>query len=174
MKNFYTLSMLKRSMLRFCMLGAALVWVAGASAQPISLTMRDATIRQVIEKLQKEYGYSFSIRTSEVDVNKRISVTVKDADIRKVLETVFAGEKVAFTIDGKLISITKDVRETKAAPGKPVTVSGVVFDEQGLPVVGAAGDRQRHIHRAPLQGSTAHSGSRPRSPIPYCRSRSWA
>lgn len=138
MKNFYTLSMLKRSMLRFCMLGAALVWVAGASAQPISLTMRDATIRQVIEKLQKEYGYSFSIRTSEVDVNKRISVTVKDADIRKVLETVFAGEKVAFTIDGKLISITKDVRETKAAPGKPVTVSGVVFDEQGLPVVGAA------------------------------------
>lgn len=138
MKNFYTLSTLKRSVLRLCMLGAALVWVAGASAQPISLTMRDATIRQVIEKLQKEYGYSFSIRTSEVDVNKKISVTVKDADIRKVLDTVFAGEKVAFTIDGKLISITKAAGKASPASDRPISVSGVVLDEQGVPVVGAA------------------------------------
>ena len=138
MKNFYPFSMLKRSIRRLCMLGVALAWVVGASAQPITLSMRNATIRQVIEKLQKEYGYSFSILSSEVDVNRKVSVSVKDADIRKVLDTVFAADKVTWTIDGKLISVTSAVAAETKMPGKPVLIQGVVLDEEGTPVIGAA------------------------------------
>ena len=138
MKNFYPFSMLKRSIRRLCMLGVALAWVVGASAQPITLSMRNATIRQVIEKLQKEYGYSFSILSSEVDVNRKVSVSVKDADIRKVLDTVFAADKVTWTIDGKLISVTSAVAAETKMPGKPVLIRGVVLDEEGTPVIGAA------------------------------------
>lgn len=138
MKNFYPFSMLKRSIRRLCMLGVALAWVVGASAQPITLSMRNATIRQVIEKLQKEYGYSFSILSSEVDVNRKVSVSVKDADIRKVLDTVFAADKVTWTIDGKLISVTSAVAAETRMPGKPVLIRGVVLDEEGTPVIGAA------------------------------------
>ncbi len=137
MKNYNPLSMLKRFMPHFCMLAAMLVWAAEVSAQPITLTMRDMTVLQAIEKLQKEYGYSFSISTSEVDVNKKISVSVKDADIRNVLEIIFAGEKVTFTVEGKLISVTKNVGK-ESVPGEPAAIGGKVLDEQGQPVVGAA------------------------------------
>lgn len=120
------------------MLGVLLLWVTATSAQSIGLSMSGVTIREAIEKLQKEYGYSFSIRTSEVDVNKKISISVKDADIRNVLEKVFAGEKVAFTIDGKIISVTGVTPAQEQNANQPATIRGVVVDDQGLPVIGAA------------------------------------
>ena len=84
-------------------------------AQNINLRTGKTTIREVIETLQKDYGYSFSIRTSEVDVNQNISIDVKEADINSILDKVFPGSKVSYSIDGNLISVTK------AAPPKTVS-----------------------------------------------------
>ena len=79
----------------------------GMQAQNISLKSGNSSIREVIETLQKDYGYSFSIRTSEVDVEKTVSIDVTNADIKTVLDKVFAGSKVSYSIDGKLISVTE-------------------------------------------------------------------
>ena len=106
----------------------------GVQAQNISLKSGDSSIREVIETLQKDYGYSFSIRTSEVNVEKKVSIDVTNADIKTVLDKVFAGSKVSYSIDGKLISVTE------AAPQKPqknATVTGQILDDVG-PVIGAS------------------------------------
>ena len=68
-------------------------------AQDITLKVDKTPIRDVIETLQKDYGYSFSIRTSEVNVDKTVSINVKDSDIgRAVLSRRFPcqrfGERV--------------------------------------------------------------------------------
>ena len=173
MKNFYPLSRLKSSLLRLCMSGIALMWIAGAAAQPITLSMRDATIRQVIEKLQKEYGYSFSILSSEVDVNRKVSVSVRQADIRTVLDTIFAADRVTCTIDGKLISVARAVEPETKSPATPATIRGVILDEEGHPVVGAA-VIVKGTPRGSRRASTEPSSCGPRSPDPCCRSRSWA
>ena len=109
-----------------------------AGAQDLTLNVRGASIREVIEKVQKEYGYSFSIRTSEVDVDKRISLSVKDADIKTVLDQIFAGSMVSYTIDGNVISVTEATARPVAEPQKTRTVTGVVLDEEGIPVPGAS------------------------------------
>ncbi len=108
-----------------------------ASAQKIDLKLDNVTIQEVVEKIQKDYGYSFSIRTSEVDITRKISVSAHDADIRDVLNQIFVSDKVVYKIDGKIISVTEAVQQP-ASPQRPLMLSGVVVDSEGLPVIGAA------------------------------------
>lgn len=110
----------------------------GLQAQDITLKTGRTTIREVIETLQKDYGYSFSIRTSEVDVNKNISIDVTDAGINTVLDKIFAGNKVSYSIDGNLISITEAVQPKVTPSQKNAVISGCVVDEAGLPVIGGS------------------------------------
>ena len=103
-------------------------------AQNISLKTDKMPIRDVIEKIQDDYGYSFSIRSSEVDVNKIISLDVSNTDIRTVLDMIFDKNNVSYSIDGNLISITKVVPQK---PKQNAIVSGLVVDDVG-PVIGAS------------------------------------
>ena len=48
-----------------------------AQAQKVSLSVRNATIKAAIERLQKDYGYSFVIKTKNADLNKTITLNVK-------------------------------------------------------------------------------------------------
>ena len=105
------------------------------TAQDINLQLDNVSKQSVLEKIQKDYGYSFSISTSDVDISKKISISVRNARIEDVLQQVFAGDDVTCRIDGKIISVTKKESD---APGKPVTVSGTVLDADGLPIVGVA------------------------------------
>lgn len=116
----------------------SLFMTVGLNAQSITLKTGRTTIREVIETLQKDYGYSFSIRTSEVDVNKTINLDVADADIRTVLDRIFVGSKVSYSIDGNLISITETVSPKADSPKKNARISGCVVDNAGIPVIGAS------------------------------------
>ena len=125
---------INKGMRMLIVLAISLFTAVGMQAQEITLKANGTAIREVIETLQKNYGYSFSIRTSEVDVNKPVSLDVKKADIRTVLDKIFASSRISYTIDGKLISITE------AAQSRPKTnavVKGQVIDDVG-PVIGAS------------------------------------
>ena len=104
-------------------------------AQDINLQLDNVSKQSVLEKIQKDYGYSFSISTSDVDISEKISISVRNAKIEDVLQQVFAGDDVTCKIDGKIISITK---KEDIVANKPMTVSGVVVDADGMPVVGVA------------------------------------
>ena len=125
---------INKGMRMLIVLAISLFTAVGMQAQEITLKANGTAIREVIETLQKNYGYSFSIRTSEVDVNKPVNLDVKKADIRTVLDKIFASSRISYTIDGKLISITE------AAQSRPKTnavVKGQVIDDVG-PVIGAS------------------------------------
>lgn len=107
------------------------------SAQNINIRLENATVQEVVEKIQKDYGYSFSIRTSEVDITRKISVSAHNADISDVLSQIFTSEKVVYKIDGKIISVTEAIPQANDKQ-QPLTLSGVVVDSEGLPVIGAA------------------------------------
>ncbi len=107
------------------------------SAQNINIRLDNVTVQEVVEKIQKDYGYSFSIRTSEVDITRKISVSAHNADIRDVLNQIFVSDKVVYKIDGKIISVTEALPQA-STPQPTLTLSGVVVDSDGLPVIGAA------------------------------------
>ncbi len=109
-----------------------------ASAQDITLKLNDVSQREVIEEIQKSYGYSFSIRTSAVDVSRKISISVKNANIKDVLDKVFAGDNVTCKIDGKIISVTEKEQPQVVAQEKEFVVKGKIQDVDKFPVIGAA------------------------------------
>lgn len=106
-------------------------------AQSITLKADKTAIRDVIEALQKDYGYSFSIRSSEVNVNELISIDVRNADIKTVLDKIFDKDSVSYSIDGNLISISETVLQKRDVPKETATITGCVTDDVG-PVIGAS------------------------------------
>jgi TonB-linked SusC/RagA family outer membrane protein len=127
--------------------GAALVWfliscvTLPLAAQNISLRARDITVLEVMERLQKDYGYSFSMEAGTVDVNRKVSISERNVDIRTVLDRIFGGEDVVYTIDGKIVSVTVAQKpqareEQRQGPAERV-ITGTVSDASG-PVAGAS------------------------------------
>ena len=48
-----------------------------AEAQKVSLKLKDATVQQAIQSLQKQ-GYSISVKLSDVNMNAAVSIDAKD------------------------------------------------------------------------------------------------
>ena len=108
------------------------------SAQDISVNLRNVTVQKAIEYLQREYGYSFSLKTDEVDVKRKINLTTKNDDIEKVLEQLFKGQNVKYAVNGKIITVGARPAPQASDSGKlrEWTLSGKVFDENDDPMIG--------------------------------------
>lgn len=70
-----------KSLITLAALLCFLFQASAASAQKVSLSVRNATVKAAIERLQKDYGYSFVIKTKDADVNKKITLDVKNEEI---------------------------------------------------------------------------------------------
>jgi len=112
-----------------------------AGAQ-ISVSLKNVSVRSAVESIQKEYRYSFTMSTNEVDINRIISVNVKDAPIEKVLDQIFRGQDVSYSINGKNITVTQHSNPVQTQSGgaklQPPVFKGTVYDENRVPLAGAA------------------------------------
>jgi TonB-linked SusC/RagA family outer membrane protein len=110
-----------------------------ANAQKISLTMRNVTVQQAISALQNQ-GYSISVKTDDVDLEKVISIDAQDQELSAVAAQIFSGQNVQFSIDGKVLVVTQAVAEAPRQQNarQQVNVSGRVVDRTGEPLIGAA------------------------------------
>ena len=58
-------------------------------------------------ELQKKYGYSVVVKSTELDLSKVISVNLKDKDVKEVVAAIFEGQDADITITGKNIAVAK-------------------------------------------------------------------
>lgn len=129
-------------MARFVVLAlAALCLALPLRAQGVTVNLRQVPVQKAIEYLQREYGYSFSLKTDDVDVSREVTLVATDADIKSVLTQLFAGQDVTFNVNKKMVTVSLAARAEK----KPVQqaqervwiIGGKVFDENDDPMVGA-------------------------------------
>ena len=106
-------------------------------AQLINLQLKNVTVKQAIETIQKQNGYSFAFAASDLNTKKIVTVLAKDLPIEKVVEQVLAGQDVSYTIQGKDIIIKKKDSQSVQQSSKKYTISGIVKDMSGEPVIGA-------------------------------------
>ena len=100
----------------------------------ISLTLKDATVREVIEAVKAQSGYSFWYRESEIDLRKRVSVDAREQNVVKLLNGVLADQGIQAKVEGRHIVLYKP------EPGRSEAeyqLTGRVETESGDPVVGA-------------------------------------
>ena len=105
-------------------------------AQSISLKMSNVTVKQAIDALKEQCGYSFIFSSQDLDTSRKVSVSVEGRDIREAIRQIIEGQSVTFEIKEKDIIIRK-ITQQKGLTGKIKTVTGTVLDPTGEPVIGA-------------------------------------
>ena len=106
----------------------------------ITKDFNDVPLKEVLNEVENELQYSVIYKKGEVNEAKLINQRFENATLEEVLSAVL-DKGLDFKIEGKMIVIT---RAQRGSAGKVArmqqsrkTVSGVVRDEQGVPVIGA-------------------------------------
>ena len=109
---------------------------ATASAQSITLKMRNASLEEVIWELKEKTKLTFLYTDEDVASVKGIDLDVKDLDVDAVLEECLAGTGLDFVKTNDAVIIRK-AEPSAAAPQQEMRkVTGKVTDTEGTPLPG--------------------------------------
>ena len=106
-----------------------------AFAQHVSLTMNNVTVKQAMDALKKQSGYSFVFSSEDVDTKKKVSVDADDQKVKDVVRQILDGQSVTYEIKGKNI-VVRSITQTSPSQQKK-TITGTIVDPSGMPVIGA-------------------------------------
>ncbi|WP_280746217.1 MULTISPECIES: SusC/RagA family TonB-linked outer membrane protein [unclassified Parabacteroides] len=108
-----------------------------AFTQNISLNLSNVTVKNAMEALKNEYGYSFVFESGDVDTQKRISVSAQKQPIDHVVKQILQGQELTYKIQNKNITISKALAQNRNANQKRKVISGTIYDPEKYPVIGA-------------------------------------
>jgi len=108
---------------------------AGAMAQNVQMKLGKVSVKQAIATLKDKSGYSFVYEMNDLDLNKKVDVNA--TTLSESIQQILNGQQVNYEIKGNTVIVkhqgaTKDQKENATH-----TVSGIVKDENGLPIIGA-------------------------------------
>ncbi len=106
----------------------------------LSIDMKDASIRQVLDKISSESKFTFAWSSQFVDLDKKVDFLVERSTIGYVLNKLFKGTGVNYKIMGNKIVLTPAKTgngEIQARQNK-ITVSGTVKAEDGSTLPGVS------------------------------------
>ena len=106
-----------------------------AFAQRVSLTMNNVTVKQAMDALKKQSGYSFVFSSEDVDTKKKVSVDADDQKVEEVVRQILDGQSVTYEIKGKNV-VVRSIAQTSSSQQKK-TITGTIVDPSGMPVIGA-------------------------------------
>lgn len=106
-------------------------------AQSITLKKSDITVKQAMDELKNESGYSFVFSSVDIDTQKKISVWIENKNVEEAIKQILQGQEVSFEVKGKNIILKKATASKKAQPEQKSKVTGVVLDAHGEPIIGA-------------------------------------
>ena len=109
----------------------------GTYSQTINLNIRDASIIQVLEKIEQQTDYGFMFKTDQLNLDKRYSLNLNRAKIEAVMSELLDKEIYSYRIIDRIIVISKKGTENVlTAEQDQKTVSGKVTDSSGQPLPG--------------------------------------
>ncbi|MCM1177873.1 MAG: SusC/RagA family TonB-linked outer membrane protein [Bacteroidales bacterium] len=118
-----------------CMLSFAFT----AGAQKVSREFKEVPLKTVLEEIEAQTGCSFIFENSEVSADRLITATFSETPLNTVLSRIL-GPNLKYSIDGKLVTISKKVQQEKPATSRQkTTASGTVISAlDNQPIIGAA------------------------------------
>ncbi|HWV73111.1 MAG TPA: SusC/RagA family TonB-linked outer membrane protein [Pseudosphingobacterium sp.] len=121
--------------------------MAESKAQTVTLTARNKTLREVLQEVQKQHGYSFLFRGDNI-ADMRITAQLKQVDFTDAMRVILDEHGLAWSLDDGIITITNKAPNPirQAALPQQRIISGKVTDENGTPLAGAT---------VSIKGSTA-------------------
>lgn len=122
-------------MLSFMMLG----FLNFASAQKINLSSNKESLKQVLESISRQSGYTLAYSKEVVNLNELVSINVTNAELSDVMTKLLTPLNLVYEIKDKKIYISSKSSSTSQQTSKQqqVQVQGKVTDSSGEPIVGA-------------------------------------
>ncbi|UUF15756.1 TonB-dependent receptor [Flavobacterium panici] len=109
-----------------------------AQKTKVTLELNNSTIEKVIETIEQKTDFRFIYKLNDIDLDRTVSISVKDQSIYVVLDRIFKGTPTEFKIRDTQIILKKPELRTQIIEFQKQTVSGVITDENGLPLPGAS------------------------------------
>ncbi|MCL3779224.1 SusC/RagA family TonB-linked outer membrane protein [Prolixibacteraceae bacterium JC049] len=101
----------------------------------ITLNFRNATIKEVLDEINKKTEVVFAYDAKMVDLSQRISIKANKKAVNDVLKEIFANKNIAYKIKDNIVVLSKTKPQTeKGKEGKKIT--GKVTDSNGEPLPG--------------------------------------
>lgn len=113
--------------------------IAQNNADLITLSLKNKTIEQALEIINKQNNYTFVLKTPGIDTKKTISIEAQQQAVKAILNTLFKGQDVTFDINGKTVRISKTNQSATESQSNPTTqriVTGQITDTSGEPMSG--------------------------------------
>ncbi|MGB7527783.1 SusC/RagA family TonB-linked outer membrane protein [Sphingobacterium cellulitidis] len=120
---------------------------ARSIAQQITLKRENAKLSSILKDLEKQSGYSFFYKKTDVDPVKEIDVNFNSIPLNVALNKLLSPRNLTFEFFEKTIVIKKESTTSLASSSEQILskpnfseqqqVHGVVLDEKGNPISGA-------------------------------------
>ncbi|MDR1368718.1 MAG: TonB-dependent receptor [Dysgonamonadaceae bacterium] len=100
-------------------------------------------IKDVLLEVKRQTDYSFLYNNEELNDKKRVSINVVDNTVNEILDIILKNQDLAYSVENNTILIYKSAKKSPDGAFLPVlqqqkkTVTGIVTDEFGEPVIGA-------------------------------------
>lgn len=102
-----------------------------------SLNLEGVTVRAALEAIENQSDYFFLYSEKLVDVSRKVSIDAKEAGIENILDKIFKETDVSYTVKGRQIILSaSNSRFLSAISQQPVTITGSVTDNSGIPLPG--------------------------------------
>jgi len=105
-------------------------------AQPISLNLKNVTLKDFIKQVESKTPFTIVYRDVLIDNKKDISISVSSRPLNEVIKKVLAMKGLQADYSNNIIVITKI--EPDQQPIKNKKISGLVTDQNGEPIIGAS------------------------------------
>lgn len=109
-----------------------------AQKTKVTLELNNSTIEKVIETIEQKTDFRFIYKLNDIDLDRTVSISVKDQSIYVVLDKLFKGTLTEFKIRDTQIILKKPELKTEVIKFQKQTVTGIITDENGLPLPGAS------------------------------------
>ena len=100
-----------------------------------NLSVRDASVIQVFDEIERATDFGFLFKTDQLDLNKRYTFNIKNTDVESILKAVLDKDQYSYKIVERTIVITRD-NPGELRNGASLSVGGKVTGAEGQALPG--------------------------------------
>ena len=108
---------------------------ASSVAQKITLEKKNAPLKEILNDIHRQSGYSIFYDVDLISKAKQIDISVKNVSLNEALAQCFSGQPFSYQIDKKTILVTP--KTSSDPPLRLITITGQVKDQENLPLPNA-------------------------------------
>ena len=117
---------------------------AARQERTVTFAAKNIALGDLLWEIHKQTGYDFIYGTDDIKDVRIDEIDVKGKNADNVLSSVLTDHNLAFAVNGNTVTISKARKEAEiqpksaGSPQKKLSAVGYVFEESGLPIIGAS------------------------------------